>query len=139
MNTLTQEKTPFEKAGYTKDTKFRVLACNGEEYGIPKGSVVRLDFDDGSACPAFVKLTGGDYMYYYLPGATYNHLEVFEGDIEAVIHQTEDQYPHIQVKLSAVDKTPTYRVHFNELYHRDLSKAEAEEIYSLLGIVLNKN
>lgn len=138
---MNKELTPFEKAGYTKDTKFRVLVNDGEKYGIPVGSIVRLHDDDGSDCPAFVKLTGGDFMYYDLPGSTDNCLEVFEGDIEAVIPPTteEDQYPHIQVKLSAVDKTPTYRVHFNELYHRDLSKAEAEEIYSLLGIVLNKN
>lgn len=132
---MNKELTPFQKAGYTKDTKFRVLACNGEEYGIPKGSVVRLDFDDGSVCPLFRK-DGHDKLYCFL---FESQLEVVKDTPRQTTTSEQDQYPNIQVKLSAVDKTPTYRVHFNEMYHRDLSKAEAEEIYSLLGIVLNKN
>ena len=134
MNTLTQEKTPFEKAGYTKDTKFRVVSDTAKDYGVPEGSVVWLAWDDGTKCPFFTR--GGSKVSFLLPGVcNEQHLKVIQEDTA----EDEDSYPNIQVKLSAVDKTPTYRVHFNEMYHRDLSKAEAEEIYSLLGIVLNKN
>lgn len=130
---MNKELTPFEKAGYTKDTKFRVTQDAARVCDLKVGAVVWLSCDDGSTSPEF---TDGRYEgFLQLPGIDeeYTPLEVIKETTE------EDQYPHIQVKLSAVDKTPTYRVHFNELYHRDLSKAEAEEIYSLLGIVLNKN
>lgn len=130
---MNKELTPFEKAGYTKDTKFRMKfgTCD-----IEIGDVVWLSWDDGTNSPRF---TNGQYVAFLpLPWVTsfLSPLEVIQDYTET---PEENQYPHIQVKLSAVGKTPTYRVHFNELYHRDLSKVEAEAIYSLLGIVLNKN
>lgn len=130
MNNLTQEKTPFEEAGYTKDTKFRMKK---DVNNLTKGTIVWLYWDDGSICPEFTD--GCCTSFVYLPSL---HVNGFIEVVEELI-TTEESYPNIQVKLSAVDKTPTYRVHFNELYHRDLSKAEAEEVYSLLGVVLNKN
>ncbi len=135
---MNKELTPFEKAGYTKDTKFRVVT---DIYGgTSKGNVVWLARDDGTNCPIFTN--GISNSCFWLPCADEGgvELEVIEDTVEPITTKEEEEsYPHIQVKLSAVDKTPTYRVHFNELYHRDLSKAEAEEVYSLLGIVLNKN
>ena len=50
--------TPFEKAGYTKDTKFRVLNNGAEEYGIYEGDIVWLHGDDGSTSPAFTSRRG---------------------------------------------------------------------------------
>lgn len=51
-------KTPFEKAGYTKDTKFKFVGEDGE-FAI--GEVLWLDKDDGTRYPSF---TNGDKSYY---------------------------------------------------------------------------
>ncbi len=67
--------THFEKAGYTKDTKFKVIEHGGD---FPYGSIVVLLEDDGSTCP-FFKLEGTtgtstddcsylNYGCFYLPG-----------------------------------------------------------------------
>ena len=42
--------TPFEAAGYTKDTVFRV--CTDYE-GFDLGTLVKLEKDDGTTCPLF--------------------------------------------------------------------------------------
>jgi len=57
-------KTQFEKAGYTKDTKFRVV--NDNIY-FNEGDIVTIHFDDKTDMPKFIKsidTTG----YMYLPG-----------------------------------------------------------------------
>jgi hypothetical protein len=63
--------TPFQNAGYTKDTKFKVL----NDFGIFKvGDIAVLGEDDGSVCPAMILLgTEFDqnddetFCYMYLP------------------------------------------------------------------------
>jgi hypothetical protein len=73
--------TPFKKAGYTKDTKFRVLNNGAEEYGIYEGDIVWLHDDDGSTSPAFT--AGDDYMFFTLPGQSEPDLEVYvEGAVK---------------------------------------------------------
>ncbi len=42
--------TPFEKAGYTKDSKFRVMR---DTFHFVEGDTVWLDWDDGSNYPMF--------------------------------------------------------------------------------------
>jgi hypothetical protein len=51
--------TPFKKAGYTKDTKFRVLNNGAEEYGIYEGDIVWLH-DDGSGYMKYAHVGNGD-------------------------------------------------------------------------------
>ena len=71
--------TPFEKAGYTKDTKFRVLNCFGT---LEKGDIVTLDEDDGTVAPKF-KTEDGRRDWLYLPNTAEDvgveeELEVYE-------------------------------------------------------------
>lgn len=47
--------TPFENAGYTKDTVFRVLSGS---VAFERNDLLRLDLDDGTACPRFVDQRG---------------------------------------------------------------------------------
>lgn len=57
--------TPFEKAGYTKDTKFRVIhedPC----HGIETGDIVWLSEDDDTTLPEFTN--GKSFRYFsFLP------------------------------------------------------------------------
>ena len=66
--------TPFENAGYTKDTKFKVLTnpVGGE---FRAGDVVWLKSDDGSHCPIFTNGNGAD-TYLCLPTTGHQYLEV---------------------------------------------------------------
>lgn len=70
--------TPFEKAGYTRDTKFKVINDEAEDFGIYEGDIVWLHRDDGSSCPAFS--SGGNHTYFYLPGEENADLEVYHDD-----------------------------------------------------------
>lgn len=53
--------TPFKDAGYTKDTKFRVLV-EDPGYGMRTGDIVWLKEDDESAAPEFTN--GRDSRYF---------------------------------------------------------------------------
>lgn len=65
--------TPFQKAGFTKDTKFRCL-CN---YGdLRKGVIVTLNKDDGTDCPEFID-GNGNQEYMILPDSAFAELEVY--------------------------------------------------------------
>ena len=55
--------TPFEKAGYSKDTKFKVLR---DRWGLKKGDIVTLCEDDGSYRPRF-RSEDGRCEWLYLP------------------------------------------------------------------------
>lgn len=69
--------TPFEKAGYTEKTKFKVLRGDG---GIRDGDIVTLQKDDNSTCPYFENQRGR-IMAMYLPDKTaggIQELEVYE-------------------------------------------------------------
>lgn len=60
---VAKPKTPFEEAGYTKDTKFKLLMdCNSYK----KGDVLTLHHDDGSTCPMFTDGKSNNH-YVYLP------------------------------------------------------------------------
>lgn len=67
--------TPFEEAGYTKDTKFKVLHGYSE---ITPGEIVTLNEDDGSILPYFVN-EYGEVTCFYLPSYG-NELEVYVED-----------------------------------------------------------
>lgn len=58
--------TPFEAAGYTKDTVFRVCAA---DEAFPLGTLVKLEKDDGTNCPLFV--SGTDTAYVLLSSLEY--------------------------------------------------------------------
>lgn len=53
------DMTPFEAAGYTKDTVFRVCT-DYEDFDL--GTLVKLEKDDGTACPLFGSDTGTSYV-----------------------------------------------------------------------------
>ena len=74
-----RDKTPFEQAGYTKDTEFRVIS-SGAHFNA--GDVVKLKYDDTSTSPCFVNEKTRKSGYMYLPGHGLNdslvyHLEVY--------------------------------------------------------------
>ena len=61
--------TPFQAAGYTKDSKFKVLAIGGASYSPFKvGDVISLCYDDGSSSPKFVNQEGIK-DYFLLPAS----------------------------------------------------------------------
>ena len=70
--------TPFEAAGYTKETKFKVLRDRGI---LSKGDIVTLLIDDGSLCLWF-KTEDGRLGWSCLPNmapkGSREHLEVYE-------------------------------------------------------------
>lgn len=74
-------KTPFEQAGYTKETKFKVLES---QYGFRKGEIVTLDWDDQSSCPRF-KSKGGHtaFLFFSTTGESKTDLEVYVEESEA--------------------------------------------------------
>lgn len=78
--------TPFQKAGFTKDTKFRCL-CN---YGnLRKGVIVTLNKDDGTDCPEFIDENGNE-EYMILPDLASAELEVYtemSGDDSSLIEE----------------------------------------------------
>ena len=86
-----RDKTPFEQAGYTKDTEFRVIA-NVEHFNA--GDIVRLKYDDNSASPLFVNERTGKEAYMYLPGhglddSQVYHLEVYsENPVQSPVNQS---------------------------------------------------
>ena len=63
-----KDMTPFEQAGYTKDTKFKVLV---DDYDLEIGTVVVIRTDDGTDCPFFKTIVPQDHgsLCYYLPNA----------------------------------------------------------------------
>lgn len=74
-----RDKTPFEQAGYTKDTEFRVIS-SGAHFNA--GDVVKLKYDDTSTSPCFVNEKTRKSGYMYLPGhglddSLVYHLEVY--------------------------------------------------------------
>ena len=73
--------TPFEEAGYTEDTKFKVIRDRGV---LRVGDIVTLDLDDGTEWPYF-KIEDGISEGCWLPNMTpldkLEDLEVYEEDI----------------------------------------------------------
>lgn len=65
--------TPFQKAGFTKDTKFRCLNRYGD---LRKGVIVMLNKDDGTDCPEFID-ENGNKEYMILPDLAFADLEVY--------------------------------------------------------------
>ena len=72
--------TPFEKAGYTKDTKFRVIR---DIWGLKKDDIVTLDLDDGSYLLRF-KTEDGRWIWSHLPNM------VHQNDYEYLVVYVEE-------------------------------------------------
>ncbi len=78
--------TPFQKAGFTKDTKFRCLCSYGS---LRKGAIVTLNKDDGTDCPEFID-ENGNKEYMILPDLAFADLEVYtemSGDDSSLIEE----------------------------------------------------
>ncbi len=83
--------TPFEKAGYTKDSKFRVMR---DAFHFVEGDTVWLYYDDGSHCPMFTD--GKSKEWCMLPDEiTYNH------KLELIV-EDEPVYPNPPQKYKDV-------------------------------------
>jgi hypothetical protein len=52
--------------------------------------------------------------------------------------EDDESFPTIEVRTPHIAKTTTYRVHFNEMFHRDLSEEEAVAIYQQLKTLLGE-
>lgn len=118
--------TPFENAGYTKDTKFKVLKDFGN---LTEGDIVTLEEDDNSYSPYF-RNEGGDVDEMYLPGSEWGkELEVYEDQSSGTPTQvTRDT--KVSIELTLEEAIATYVVvgtvgggsHFrnktSEVYHK---------------------
>ncbi len=92
--------TIFQKAGYTKDTKFKTLV----DTDIPKGSIVVILKDDGTKNPFFkletskATTTGNarflEYGCFSLPGMTSDGIERLE------VYNQNDDNPTITHNLT---------------------------------------
>ena len=57
---------------------------------------------------------------------------------EEPIKEDEQSFPNIEKRVPYVVKTVTYRIHFNELYSRDITSDVAEALYEQLKTLLGK-
>ena len=57
---------------------------------------------------------------------------------EEPTEEDEQSFPNIEVRTPHIAKIITYRVHFNEMFHRDLSEEEAVAIYQQLKELLGE-
>lgn len=51
---------------------------------------------------------------------------------------TEPTFPNVEPRTPHVSKVVYYRLHMNEIYHRDITQEEAEAIYEQLKTLLGK-
>jgi len=81
--------TPFQNAGYTKDTKFKLLHDDG---GFLEGEIVILDGDDGTELPYFKSMDGSNRGCLYLPNDPDGlpDLEVYDEVMKLVNHINYD-------------------------------------------------
>ena len=78
-------KTPFEAAGYTKNTIFRVLDNWGN---FKKGDLVKIAKDDGTYSPYFRSVTHSNvWEFMYLPSE--KNIQDGLDDLEVVAEKTE--------------------------------------------------
>lgn len=54
--------TPFEKAGYTSEDRFKIIG-NISKHGFDLGDIVRLYIDDGTNRPVFIRYDGGNWWW----------------------------------------------------------------------------
>lgn len=75
------------------------------------------------------------YRYSASSPATHDIIGFWE---EEPTEEDEQSFPNIEKRIPYVVKTVTYRIHFNELYSRDITSDEAEAIYEQLKTLLGK-
>jgi len=96
---MTQTKTPFEKAGYTKGSKFKTLVarCN-----TVAGAIVQLQEDDGSHSPFFEAVDVGERLCFWLP--TEGDKRGEEEELELIVEQevSNASYPNPPHKHAAI-------------------------------------
>jgi hypothetical protein len=54
------------------------------------------------------------------------------------LSEDDESFPNIEVRTPQIEKITIYRVHFNEMFHRDLSEEEAKAIYQQLKELLGE-
>lgn len=96
---MTQPKTPFEAAGYTKDSKFKTLVTRGNTLA---GVIVQLQEDDGSHCPFFEAVDVGERLCFWLP--TEGDKRGDEEELELIVEQevSNASYPNPPHKHAAI-------------------------------------
>lgn len=78
---------------------------------------------------------GGGCSIYY---DTDEDIVGFWEEEEKQLSEDDESFPNIEVRTPHIDKIVTYRVHFNEMFHRDLSEGEAVAIYQQLKELLGE-
>lgn len=93
--------TPFEKAGYTKDSKFKTLVTRGNTLA---GVIVQLQEDDGSHCPLFEAVDVGERLCFWLP--TEGDKRGVEEELEIIVEQevSNASYPNPPHKHAEIIK-----------------------------------
>ena len=127
-----KDKTPFEQAGYTEDTKFRVIA-NGEHFNA--GDIVRLKYDDNSASPLFVNEWTGKETYMYLPGLGRDDYPVYRLEAyseNAVQPPVNQPTPDCQLTTSP---TITHNLTIKEITHV-LTTEELVGVWSIINRII---
>ena len=75
---------------------------------------------------------------YYTNGIELEDIVGFWEEEEKQLSEDDESFPNIEVRTPHIDKIITYRIHFNEMFHRDLSEEEAVAIYQQLKELLGE-
>lgn len=75
---------------------------------------------------------------YSAESMCHNDIIGFWEEEEKPLSEDDEYFPNIEVRTPHVAKITTYRVHFNEMFHRDLSEEEAVAIYQQLKTLLGE-
>lgn len=116
-----RDKTPFEQAGYTKDTEFRVIS-SGAHFNA--GDVVKLKYDDTSTSPCFVNEKTRKSGYMHLPGHGLHDSQVYHLEVcsESVVqHPVNQPTPDCQLTTPpTITHNLTIKGHTNVLTTEEL-------------------
>lgn len=90
--------TPFEKAGYTKDSKFRVTKCESSIIKFKVDDILSIVSDDESVCPRFVNQEGYS-NFFVLPESLE---ERFKSELIVEQEVSNPSYPNPPHKHAAI-------------------------------------
>ena len=125
---------------------FDMTKCKiGDKLKTRAGDKVELtDVDAGDFADSFVidneysvKQDGRVFNYDQCAGDIIGFWEE-DASPQEPTEEDEQSFPNIEKRIPYVVKTVTYRIHFNELYSRDITSDEAEAIYEQLKTLLGK-
>jgi hypothetical protein len=127
---------------------FDMTQCKiGDKLKTRGGKCVKLTdvdaggFTDGEEYPFIID----DEYAVTLEGTYFKNGSIEPEDIvgfweeeEKQLSEDDESFPTIEVRTPHIAKIITYRVHFNEMFHRDMSEQEAVAIYQQLKELLGE-